>query len=465
MASIFISYRRDDEAAFTGRLYDWLTRHFGDDEVFLDVDAIKPGADFVRGIDDEIDKCDVVLVVIGEKWLKGSDPEGRTRLRPGDYVRRELLAGLKGGKHIVPVLVGRATMPGRRDLPKALQEFSQRNAVSVSHDSFAAGVNRLIQSLERSIRSRPATTRTSPTFVPFTTYKGHGGPVTCVAFSPRGGYVVSGSAGPGGCDARYWKASTGEDVGREEYYRSAVHAVAFSPDGRQVAVASDPIEYRTGFSSGLALWTLPSGGVLAARPSLKDRGTVRSVAFSPDARLLVVACGNFVMQWSIETLSVLRRHGGSSQVHAVAVSPDGDLLASGAHDHRVRIYHRDHVKSRLRMDGHAGIVTCVGFSPDGSSVASGSDDRTVRVWRVADGAPLRVLNCAHPVRSVTFSPDGQLLAAGAASVVPLWRVQDYQAFGTREGHKSAVNQVAFSPDSKSLASASDDGTVKVWALS
>jgi WD40 repeat protein len=464
MASIFISYRRDDEDAFAGRLFDRLNLHFGDGQVFMDVDTIKPGADFVRVIDEEIGRCEVVLVVIGEKWLKGGNAEGATRLRPGDYVRREILAGLKAGKQLIPVLVGKAKMPGRGDLPKALHDFSQRNAVFISHARFRADVDLLIQSLEKAVRARTPGTQAPPAFVPFTTYKGHAGPVRCVAFSPDGGYIASGSGGDGRCDARYWKAATGEEVGREEYYKSAVHSVAFSPDGRWVAIGSDLIKYQSGNLSGLALWKLPDGGVRVAYPDAKGLTPVKAVAFSPDGRIVAAAAGNYLVQWSVEKLATLHRHGGSCAVRAVAFAPGGELLATGSHDHRVRIYHRDHVKSRIRMEGHSGIVTSVCFSPDGAAVASGSDDRTVRVWRASDGAPLRVLDCANPVRSVAFSPDAQTLAAGAASRVLLWRVADYHQSGVREGHRLAVNQVAFSPDSKTLASASDDATVKVWAL-
>src|SRR5688572_14604229 len=125
MPRIFISYRRDDSIDAAGRLYDRLSDHFGKDNVFLDVDAIPVGVDFRRHLQDAVGECDVLLAVIGHAWLDARRADGSRRLDdPADFVRIEIRTALERGIPVIPVLVGRATMPAGRDLPAALQALA-----------------------------------------------------------------------------------------------------------------------------------------------------------------------------------------------------------------------------------------------------------------------------------------------------------------------------------------------------
>jgi len=81
MPAIFISYRREDSIAYSGRLYDRLTAEFGKGQVFMDIDSIDPGADFIEVIEQTVAACDAVLVVIGKQWLTVADAQGRRMLR------------------------------------------------------------------------------------------------------------------------------------------------------------------------------------------------------------------------------------------------------------------------------------------------------------------------------------------------------------------------------------------------
>ena len=90
LTRIFISYRRDDASGHAGRLYDDLAERFGDDRVFIDIDTIEPGVDFGDSIEQALDRCEVVLAVIGKSWVTITDSAGLRRLdNPDDYVRME----------------------------------------------------------------------------------------------------------------------------------------------------------------------------------------------------------------------------------------------------------------------------------------------------------------------------------------------------------------------------------------
>ena len=144
MASIFISYRREDASGHAGRLCDRLNARFGANRVFMDVEDVRPGQDFVQAIDETVAMCDHLLVVIGPRWL---DAMNRRRESDADYVSHEIRSGLRRGKTIVPVLVGGATMPAPAQLPSDLAELSRRNAVQIHDDRFDEDVERLARAL------------------------------------------------------------------------------------------------------------------------------------------------------------------------------------------------------------------------------------------------------------------------------------------------------------------------------
>src|SRR3954471_12198250 len=118
MARVFISYRREDSMAYAGRLSDRLQQHLGKDQVFMDIDAIEPGEDFVELLEHRVSSCDVLIVLIGPRWLTAKDEEGRTRLENAeDFVYLEIKTALEHGVRVIPALVGGAHMPRSTDLP------------------------------------------------------------------------------------------------------------------------------------------------------------------------------------------------------------------------------------------------------------------------------------------------------------------------------------------------------------
>ena len=160
MSGIFISYRREDSAAFAGRLFDRLRLHFGTDRVFRDVASIPAGSAFARIIEEQIQSYEVFLVVIGPGWLDASDERARRRLElPDDLVAAEINAALRGQKLVIPVLVEDQRMVTAEELPERLQGLAQINAIAVSDARFDHDVGRLIDAIEKCLPSRVATLR------------------------------------------------------------------------------------------------------------------------------------------------------------------------------------------------------------------------------------------------------------------------------------------------------------------
>jgi hypothetical protein len=154
---VFLSYRRADTQGIAGRLADRLRIHFTKTEnfarVFIDVEAVKPGAEFARAVTDALDRSAVLLAVIGPSWL-AVEENGQRRLdAPDDMVAFEIRTALDRRVHVVPVLVDGATMPSKRDLPVELAGLAGRNAIHVRHVSFDADIGPLLNDIDEQLRN------------------------------------------------------------------------------------------------------------------------------------------------------------------------------------------------------------------------------------------------------------------------------------------------------------------------
>ncbi len=149
---IFISYRREETAYPAGWLFDRLVDHFGEGQVFKDIDSIEPGDDFVDVLNTAVGSCDVLIALIGAEWLTVTDDDGRRRLdNPGDFVRLEIEAALARKVRVVPVLVDGAEMPSAGDLPSSLAPLARRHALELSPSHFDFETSRLLRVLDETL--------------------------------------------------------------------------------------------------------------------------------------------------------------------------------------------------------------------------------------------------------------------------------------------------------------------------
>ncbi len=276
-----------------------------------------------------------------------------------------------------------------------------------------------------------------------------------VAFSPDGKFVgVASGIG-------VWLYSV-VDPQRVTLLRSdLVNSLSFSPDGRMLASAGGVFE-----KDEIKLWDVATG----TSTRIANGWYSADVTFSPDGSVLAYRArdGSNIELWDLASATSTTTKGSDDAglITCLTISPDGATLASGYEDGRIKLWDMVTRTYAATLDGHPREVHSVAFSPDGNTLASASIDGTVRLWDRASGTNVATLRDHRSgVISIVFSPDGSIFATGASNGdVKLWHTATRRNFDTLNGHGDRVRAVSFSPDGSTFATASKDGTVKLWDL-
>lgn len=247
--------------------------------------------------------------------------------------------------------------------------------------------------------------------------------------------------------------------------KRSIQAVAFSPKAQLIAV---------GRYGEVELLNPVTREVIRKLTGIK--GKANALAFSPDGEAVYAAGGEAgivgeVKCWKTSDGTLQQSFEGHlDAAYALAVSPDGKLIATGAYDQKILLWDTATGKEVALLKGHNGAVNGLSFRPDGKVLASASADRTVKLWSIPTGRRLDTLS--QPTKeqtSVVFGADGkQLFAAGSDNRIRLWNISADAKEGTnkivtsRFAHEGGILRLALSLNGKMLASASTDKSLKIW---
>lgn len=250
-------------------------------------------------------------------------------------------------------------------------------------------------------------------------------------------------------------------------HKKTVNSVAFSPNGQLMASSS--------WDETIIFWNVNTGEPIGP-PLTTHADNVLSLAFSPNGQLLASGSCNDIILWDVPALleteaagnKVVKQRlvGHSDCVDSLAFSPDGALLVSGARDKTIRRWSmKNYQPVAPPLTGHTDDVRSLTFNENGSILASGSEDKTMILWRniTANQPVSQTFTADNWVVSVAFSPvQANLLAIGVEDDVILWDTTKNEEVTTLSGHEADIFSLAFSADGQTLASGSEDRTIRLW---
>ena len=327
------------------------------------------------------------------------------------------------------------------------------------------------------------------------------GIVHSLAFSSDGATLASGSGRPGNSEVRLWDVASGTNTATVTFETWGSIYLTLSPDGRTFAFPSgqgtiERLDVGTGkltdafagdWSFGPSMSFSPDGTTIA---SGQESGSIRlwdvatrtntatlnghrrevlSVAFNLDGKVLASASADGTVKlWDVETGTVSATiRGDRCQAACVAFSPDGTVLASGWTNRTVTLWDVAAERTTATFNRHRDWLSAVSFSPDGRILASASEDGDVFLWDLATGNATAISGHTEAVWGMAVSRDGTTFASHSGTTkgkVNIWDAATGLKKVTRGGHDNVVRSISFAPNGATLASASSDGTVRLWDL-
>ncbi|EIW75622.1 WD40 repeat-like protein [Coniophora puteana RWD-64-598 SS2] len=292
------------------------------------------------------------------------------------------------------------------------------------------------------------------TFGPF---KGHTDGILCLAYSPDGAFLATGSDDN---MIRIWETSTGLQNGEVlKGHTSHIHAIDYSPDGQHLVSGSHDHSIR--------VWDTNTHQTIMG--PLKCHNLVHSVKYSPDGAFIASGDHDGLKLWAAHTGNSVATYVHPRRINSVSFSPSGEHVATACRDRFIRIFtlNVSGLELSREISGHTSSVTSIQYSPDGSVIASASEDYTISLWNSHSGERIRDPlhhNGGHEwIWAIDISRIDSLASGAEDGIICIWDLQCEDTITKRLfGHDGRVRAVKFTPDSTRLVSGGDDETIRVW---
>lgn len=371
----------------------------------------------------------------------GLNLENYLTLLQGGAKGQVVVAGNPDSSRLVLLVEGKS----KPAMPPKKAKQPRREEVAVLRAWVAAGARNDMTAISANL---PAITPRRPVHPP----------ISALTYHPSGKWLAAG----GYQHVYFLDAATGGLAGQLTDLSGSATALAFSRDGRSLAVAIS----RPGMAGEVRIYPVPAQGVPADRPRLTlaaHRDVIHDIAWSPDGRLLAT-CGydRLIKLWDAATgkeLHTLKDH--SDAVYSLAFSPDGRQLASGAADRAVKVWDTATGQRRYTLSESTDWVYAVAWSPDGRHLAAAGVDKSIRLWEVSGaGAKLvrSVFGHEKPVVRLVYAADGQTLYSfGEDRTVKAWDARRLTERHVYPSQPEAILALAVRPDRGQLALGRYDG--------